>query len=115
MSTNSLHFNGHLASDPVLNGKGDHARCKVLLIANEYAGKDKEARKVAILFTAFRGKAEAIGAHMKKGDQLIVRARIENNNYTHDGVDRYDYNFIIEDFDFGAPGAETRKALAERA
>lgn len=119
--SNSLHFTGRIAKAPVLTGNGDRAVCKFTLIRNEYAGKDqagerKEDKVISIQFTAFRGKAEAIAKHAFKGDQLIVSARIENNNWT-DGEDQkhYDYGFIIDDFEFGAPGEEKRAFLAERS
>ena len=44
-----------------------------------------------------------------KGDQLIVDYRIENNNFQKDGEDVYGYNFVVEDFTFGAPGKEKRE------
>jgi len=44
-----------------------------------------------------------------KGDQLIVGFRIENNNYEKDGEIAYGFNFIVEDFQFGAPGKEKRE------
>lgn len=116
---NQFNFDGRLAKAPALSGRGEAAVAKLTLIRNDYAGKDKETnatreRQVAIPFTAFRAQAEAIAEHCMKGDQLIVTARIENNVYTKDGEDRYDYNFVIESFDFGAPGEAKRAELAKR-
>lgn len=117
MTVNMFHFTGRATKAPALTGTGDRAYAKLTLIANEYAGKgeggEAKERKVAIPFTAFRGKAEALAKNVKKGDQLIVTARIENNNYEKGGEDHYDYNFIIEDFYFGAPGAESREAMRD--
>lgn len=57
----------------------------------------------AIPFTAFDGMAKAIAENNGKRDQLVARARIENNEYTPEGGETvYGYNFIVEDFDFGA-------------
>lgn len=64
---------------------------------------------MSIQFTAFRAKAEAIAKNAMKGDQLIVDYRIENNNFQKDGKDVYGYNFVVEDFTFGAPGKEKRE------
>ena len=107
-------FVGNLAKAATLTGNGDRAVTKFTLIANEYAGKDKESgeakeRDVSLQFTAFRAKAEAIAKHALKGDQLIVDYRIENNQYEKDGEVVYGYNFIVEDFSFGAPGKEKRE------
>ncbi|MCK9468059.1 MAG: single-stranded DNA-binding protein [Porticoccaceae bacterium] len=113
-------FVGNLAKAVVLNGSGDRAVARFTLITNEYAGRDKETgevreRLVSIQFTAFRAKAEAIAKNALKGDQLIVDYRIENNTYQKDGEDVYGYNFILEDFKFGAPGKDKREQMASRA
>ncbi len=111
-------FIGNLAKAATVSGSGDRAVCRFTLISNEYAGKDKDSgearqRIVSIQFTAFRQKGETIAQHALKGDQLIVHYRIEHNHYTDktSGEEVYGYNFIVEDFDFGAPGKEKRKQL----
>ena len=111
-------FVGNLAKTPTLTGAGDRAVARVTLITNEYAGKDQDTgesreRSVAIQFTAFRGKAEAIANNALKGDQLIVDFRIENNEYDKDGETVYGFNFILEDFQFGAPGKEKREQFSK--
>ncbi|MCK5859728.1 MAG: single-stranded DNA-binding protein [Abyssibacter sp.] len=99
-------FSGRLAADPELNtyGKGKTATSvtKLTLIRNEYAGKDKGERKVALQFSAFGKQAEIIAEHAAKGDALEITARIENNNYDKDGETHYGFNFIVTDFEFGA-------------
>lgn len=103
---NTVLYSGRLAADPELNtyGKGKTATsvAKLTLIRNEYAGKDKEERKVALQFTAFGKQAEAIAEHASKGDSLEVTARIENNDYEKDGAKVYGFNFVVTDFEFGA-------------
>ena len=107
-------FVGNLAKSVALTGNGDRTVARFTLISNEYAGKDKETgeareRSVSVQFTAFRAKAEAIAKNAMKGDQLIVDYRIENNTYQKDDEDVYGYNFMVEDFTFGAPGKEKRE------
>nr|CAC79155.1 Ssb protein [uncultured bacterium] len=107
-------FEGHLAKTPTISGTGDRAVTRFTLISNEYAGKDRETgeareRSVSIQFTAFRQKAETIAKNAMKGDQLIIQYRIENNDYTKDGETVYGYNFVVEDFKYGAPGKEKRE------
>jgi len=115
---NHLHFTGRLAKAPTLTGNGDKAYAKFTLIRNEYAGKgqagDQLEKQVSIQFTAFRRKAEAIAEYCRKGDQLTILARVENNNYQKDGVDHFDFSFVVDEFEFGAPGAEKRSELASR-
>lgn len=111
-------FIGNLANSPTINGSGDRAVSRFTLIANEYAGKDStgaaKERAVSIQFTAFRAKAEAISKNAMKGDQLIVNYRVENNNYEKSGETIYGFNFIVEDFIFGAPGKEKREQFSSR-
>lgn len=116
---NTIMFTGRIAAAPVQTGAGDKAVVKFTLIRNDYAGKDEDGsnreKKVAIQFTAFRTKGEAIAKHCMKGDQLIVTARIENNNWIDkDESEHYGYNFVVDDFEFGAPGADHRAVLEER-
>ena len=48
-------------------------------------------------------------------DQLIVEAKLSNNDFTDgEGIERYGYNFTVENFDFGAPGELKRAQLARR-
>jgi single-strand DNA-binding protein len=86
---------GNLAKPAALTGNGDRA--------------------VAIHFTAFGQKAEVIARHAMKGDQLIVNYRVENNAYAKDGEQVYGFNFIIENFKFGAPGTQKREQFTNRA
>lgn len=114
-------FVGRLAAAPVLTRHGETTISRFVLIRNEYAGKDGETgdarvRKVALPLTAFNGQAQALAEHCCKGDQLIVFFRIENNNYTDkDGNDCYGFNFIVDGWQFGAPGETKRRQLAENA
>lgn len=113
-------FVGNLAKAPTISGTGDRAVCRFTLIENEYAGRDAQGaakqRTTSLEFVAFRGKAEAIAKSAMKGDQIIVTYRIENNNYTPQGSNetRYGFNFIVEEFKFGAPGSEKRAQWASR-
>ncbi|RMP00679.1 single-stranded DNA-binding protein [Pseudomonas syringae group genomosp. 3] len=113
-------FVGNLGKAPVLSGVGDRAVCRFTLIENEYAGRDGDGnakqRTTSIDFVTFRAKAEAIAKSAMKGDQIIVTYRIENNNYTPQGSTetRYGFNFIAEEFKFGAPGPEKRAQWANR-
>lgn len=114
---NKFWFVGHVAAAPVLSNHGD---TKFTLIRNEYAGKDEGSgeareRQVSIQFTAFGPRGEAIAKHVMKGDQLSVEARLENNNFKDgEGVERFGFNFVVKDFEYGAPGQAKRRQLAER-
>jgi single-strand DNA-binding protein len=109
---NSGFFTGRMAKAPVL--KGDKTKvCYFTLIRNEYAGADKPERKVAIPFTAFSGKAEALAKHAMVGDQIQVQYRLQNNDRETDGGIEYGFSFIVDEFEFGAPSEAKREKLAQ--
>lgn len=117
--SNLLIFTGRVARSPVLTRPGSTSVVKFTLIRNEYAGKDesgatREERVTALPFTFFGSRAEAIAENVMEGDQLIVQAHIQNNNHGTEGDMKYDYNFVGNDFEFGAPGKQKRAQL-ERA
>ncbi|MDF3889005.1 single-stranded DNA-binding protein [Cupriavidus basilensis] len=108
-------FIGRLPDAPIQRRHGNTTVTKFVLIRNEYAGKERATRKVTLQFTAFDSQAEAIARNFATGDQMIVYYRIENNNYEGEGGTHYGYNFIVDSFEFGAPGETTRNRLAQRA
>jgi single-strand DNA-binding protein len=109
---------GNVAADLELQTKGETSYVRVPLIANDYAGKDGKGKprevKTQIFFVAFGKIAEAIAEHVRKGDQLIVQASVESNNYEQKGETVYDYSYVIDSFKFGAPGKIKREELADR-
>lgn len=110
-------YTGRLAAAPELRKNGDTSVARFRLIRNEYAGNDKDGnakeRTVSIQFAAFNRRAEAVAANAMVGDQLIVHAAVRNNNYTDaEGKERYEYNFEVEHWEFGAPGQAKREKMA---
>ena len=110
---------GNLAKNPELVSKGDLSYARFCLIGNDYGGRDEEgdAREIvtSLWFTAFGALGEAIANNARKGDQLVVRARIRANNWTDEqGEKQYDYSFIVEGFRFGAPGRAKRDEFDAR-
>lgn len=110
---------GNLAKHPELIAKGDINYTRFCLIGNDYAGKDDDgnAREIvtSLWFVAFGGLGEAIAKNARKGDQLILYARIRANNWTdEEGERQYDYSFVVEGFRFGAPGKVKREELDMR-
>jgi len=110
---------GNLARNPELVSKSDTSYTRFCLIGNDYGGRedDGSAREVvtSLWFVAFGAMGEAIASNARKGDQLIVRARIRANNWTDDqGEKQYDYSFVVEGFRFGAPGRAKRDEFESR-
>jgi single-strand DNA-binding protein len=114
MNSFALTAVGNLARNPELVAKGDTMYTRFCLVGNDYAGKDEEgsSREVTttLWFVAFGGLGEAIAKNGRKGDQLIVDARIRANNWTDkQGERQYDHSFIVQGFRFGAPGRVKRE------
>jgi single-strand DNA-binding protein len=105
---------GNLARNPDLVAKDDTLYTRFLLVGNDYNGRDEDGtvREVitSLWFVAFGGLGEAVAKHARKGDQLIVEARVRSNNWTDkQGEKQYDHSFIVEGFRFGAPGKTKRE------
>jgi single-strand DNA-binding protein len=111
LNMNTLHFTGRLAASPTLSQHDETRVAKFTLIRNDYVGKDKPERVTSIQFTAFNGRAKAIADNARKGDQLIVQASLQNNTYEKGDETVYGYNFVVDSFEFGAPGEESRERL----
>lgn len=110
---------GNLAKNPELMEKGDVSYVRFCLIGNDYAGRNEEgdAREVttSLWFVAFGPMGESIARTARKGDQLIVEARIRASNWTdQQGERQYDYSFIVDGFRFGAPGRAKREEFEQR-
>lgn len=110
---------GNLARDPELATHNEKSYARLCLVGNDYAGKDEDgsAREVVttLWFTAFGPLGEALARTARKGDQLILEARVRANNWVDkQGEKQYDHSFIVEGFRFGAPGKIKREELEAR-
>lgn len=122
--SNLLHFTGRLTKAPTLQtkaGRGGGNDVKYVnfsLIRNEFTGIDpntqqpRPQRVVAPYFTMFGARAEAFCKHAMEGDQIILQARVTTDEYTdNQGNTSYSTAFIVENYDFGAPGKAKREYL----
>jgi single-strand DNA-binding protein len=105
---------GNLARNPELVAKGDTLYAKFLLVGNDYVGRDEEGASrefvTTLWFTAFGAMGEAIAKNALKGDQLIVEAHVESDNWVDkQGGKQYDHSFVLDSFRFGAPGPAKRE------
>lgn len=108
---------GNLAADPEVTVKGDTTYTRFCLIGNDYAGRDGEgnAKEVvtSVYFVAFNGMGEAIGRHVRKGDQLFIEGHIQANNWEDkEGGRHFDHSFIVDGFRFGMKGRLSREESA---
>jgi single-strand DNA-binding protein len=119
MNSFTLTAVGNLARNPELVSKGDRSYTKLCLVGNDYAGKDEEgaAKEVvtSLWFVAFGPMGESIARNARKGDQLILEAKIRASNWTDEkGEKQYDHSFIVQGFRLGAPGKLKREELDAR-
>ena len=113
MNSFTLTAVGNLARNPELVAKSETLYTRFCLVGNDYAGRDEEgaAREVvtSLWFVAFGALGEALAKNARKGDQLMVTARVRANNWTDkQGEKQYDHTFVVEGFRFGAPGPAKR-------
>ena len=119
MNSFTLTAVGNLARNPEFVAKNDISYTRFCLVGNDYAGKDEggTAREIAtsIWFVAFGAMGEALARNARKGDQLVVQARVRANNWTDkQGEKQYDHSFVVDGFRFGAPGKIKREELDGR-
>jgi single-strand DNA-binding protein len=114
MNSFTLTAVGNLARNPEAVAKGDITYTRFCLIGTDYAGKDDEGAPREIVtslwFVAFGALGESVVRNARKGDQLIVEARVRANNWTDkQGGKQYDLDFVVQGFRFGAPGKIKRE------
>ena len=119
MNSFTLNAVGNLARNPEFVAKNGTSYTRFCLVGNDYAGKDEDgaAREVttSLWFVAFGAMGEAVARNARKGDQLVVQARVRANNWTDSaGEKQYDHSFVVEGFRFGAPGKLKREELDAR-
>lgn len=99
---------GNLARNPEVTAKGDVAYVRFCLVGADHAEPDEEvghAREIvnSVWFLAFDQIADRIATHARKGDQLIVTARIRSCAWTDkQGEKRCGNVFIVTGLRFGA-------------
>lgn len=110
---------GHLAAAPELIyvGQGENriARTTMVVISNKIV-KDRESgetRETAtrIRWTLWRQQAENAAKYLSKGSAVSILGRVENNDYEHDGEQRYDLQFTVNEIKY----LDTKAAAEARA
>ena len=119
MNSFTLTAVGNLARNPEAVAKGDVTYTRFCLVGNDYAGKDEEGAPREIVttlwFVAFGPLAELLVHNTRKGDQLVVEARVRSNNWTDkQGEKQYEHEFVVQGFRYGAPGKIKRAERAAR-
>jgi single-stranded DNA-binding protein len=101
---------GNLARNPEILTKGEVSYARFCLVGADYAEPDDGAghsREVfnSVWFFAFNEIADRIAIYARKGDQLIVTARIRSYGWIdREGESCNGTVFIVTGFRFGARG-----------
>lgn len=94
------------------NGKG---YCILSVAVDDRGNEDKPTDFFDI--KCFGKTAEIVSKFVGKGQEILIEAKIKQNNYEKDGVKYYGYDFILDSFEFcgSAPKkeAQTEEATAE--
>ena len=113
--SNRGYFTGRVARPIDLReGRESHV-CYFTLIRDDYAGVDAagtRSRTVTLPLKAFGKRAQLLARKVNVGDQLMVEYSIRNRVRRAGELPQFE--FIVRDFDFGAPGQITRERWRER-
>lgn len=120
MNSFTLRAVANLACNPERIAKGDTHYIRFQLVGNDFAGRNGggRAREVitSLWFVAFGALGEALSQNARKGDQLIVDAVLQPDDWTANTADQHpNHGFVLTDFRFGAPGYARRGELEHRA
>lgn len=91
---------GNVGRDPDLSYTPEGvAVTRFSLAVNKKEGKDGPEKTIWFACTAFRGLADAIVAHVSKGDPLFVQGEFHPRSYTDkERVQRISLDVLVEKF-----------------
>lgn len=107
---NKIILCGRLTKDPEVRysqGATPTAVARLSLAVNRKWKREGEPDADFFNCTAFKGQAEFIEKYLKKGSNVLISGRVQNDNYTNkDGQKVYAVNIMIEEIEF----AESKNA-----
>ncbi len=114
MNSFTLTAVGQLARDPELVSGRDGSYTRLLVVGNDYAGKDAAGAvgtvATSLWFVAFGPLGEMLAHNARRGDQLFIEAQLRASSDTAPkGEEPCRHCFIVDGFRFGAPGRLTRQ------
>ena len=111
---------GNLARNPERCTKGDTTFARFCLVGQDYIGEGEQdgPREITttLWFIAFGDVAAKIAGRARKGDQLILEARIVASHWADSrGEKQHGHTFIVTGFRFGATRGDNSPAAASRS
>jgi single-strand DNA-binding protein len=118
MNSFTPHAVGHLSRDSERVAREGLSCTRFCLLRSDLAGKDEDGvpREVltSVWLTAFGTLGEVIARNARKGDQLIVHARMRGAQSTGLRSGRQiEHTFVVQGFRFGAPRRVKRRELLD--
>lgn len=94
---NKIFLHGNIGRDPELTfSNQDIAICKFTIATKNGEDKDPTWHNVV----AFKKTAETINKYFKKGKEIIIEGKQDNQKYEKDGETKYSSVVICYSFDF---------------
>jgi single-strand DNA-binding protein len=99
---NNCNYIGRLTEDPTLRytPQGTAVTNLTIAVQDKFKNKDGEYGVTFVNLVAWKGLAEVIAEHTKKGDQIGVEARYQVRKYESNGQNRYAHEFIVSELTF---------------
>ena len=105
MYLNEVNIIGNLTRDPELKALPTGTQVANFSVATNRTWKDKDGGKQEAVeyhnLVAFGRTAEVIAQYIKKGDQILVKGRLQTRTWDKDGVKQYRTEIIVDTFQFG--------------
>lgn len=98
---NECVFKGRLVSDPELRQTPSNISVTRFTIAvDKYAKAGEEKQADFIRCNAWRSTAEFIGKYFRKGQEILIRGELHNNDFEKDGIKYHTYEVTADRAEF---------------
>ena len=113
---NNFIASGRLGRDPEVRVSEKTSIARFSLAVSRSYVKDGERGVDFFNCVCFGKNADFAEKYLKKGTKVIVRGRVENDNYTNkDGQKVYDWKVVVDEIDFGESKKEGGAPASEPA
>jgi len=113
---NSVILMGRLTRDPEVRKLDNTTIARYSIAVDRRYKRDGQPEADFFDLNSFGKQAEFVEKYLKKGTKVVIRGRIENNNYTNkDGQKVYATRIMVEDVEFAESKAAASGTSGSRA
>lgn len=114
---NKLILTGRVTKDIDLRtgDHGSHVALFTLAVPRNYKNQDGEYLTDFIDCIAFNNKANLLHQYVKKGDLILVEARLENSSYEKNGERKYVKRVIVDNINFLANASKKEDKIVQKS